>query len=127
MIPLGVYFAMYSGTMDAIVYDTVLEETGSSDGFERRLGRVRFVESVTLVASALAGGVIANSTSTRLTYFLTVPFGALAVDRRAAALPGTAAAQGERGPISLRAPDRPDLPHDHARRGTCCRSSRSPC
>ena len=33
---LGVYFAMYSGTMDAIVYDTVLEETGGSDGFERR-------------------------------------------------------------------------------------------
>jgi predicted MFS family arabinose efflux permease len=79
MIPVGVYFAMYSGTMDAVVYDTVLEETGSSDGFERRLGRVRFVESVSLVASALAGGVIANVASTRLTYFLTVPFGALAV------------------------------------------------
>ncbi|MDX6247504.1 MAG: hypothetical protein QOF10_864 [Kribbellaceae bacterium] len=27
---LGVYFAMYSGTVEAIVYDTVLEETGSS-------------------------------------------------------------------------------------------------
>ena len=26
---LGVYFAMYSGTTDAIVYDTVLEETGT--------------------------------------------------------------------------------------------------
>ena len=25
---LGVYFAMYTGTTDAIVYDTVLEETG---------------------------------------------------------------------------------------------------
>jgi MFS family permease len=79
MIPVGVYFAMYSGTLDAVVYDTVLEETGSSDTFERRLGRVRFVESVTLVASALAGGVVANIASTRLTYFLTVPFGALAV------------------------------------------------
>src|SRR5688500_12161099 len=31
---LGVYFAMYSGTLDAIVYDTVLEETGASDDFE---------------------------------------------------------------------------------------------
>ena len=50
---LGVYFAMYSGTMDAVVYDTVLEETGDSDAFEQRIGRVRFVESVALVASSL--------------------------------------------------------------------------
>ena len=51
---LGVYFAMYSGTMDAVVYDTVLEETGDSDAFERRIGRVRLVESVALVISSLA-------------------------------------------------------------------------
>jgi predicted MFS family arabinose efflux permease len=78
MVPLGAYFAMWSGTMDAIIYDTVLEETGSSATFERDLGRVRFVESITLVASALAGGVLANLASARLTYFLTVPFALLA-------------------------------------------------
>jgi MFS family permease len=71
---LAVYFAMYSGTMEAAVYDTLLEETGGSDGFERRIGRVRFVESATLVASSLAGGVLAGLTTPRLTYFLTVPF-----------------------------------------------------
>lgn len=71
---LAVYFAMYSGTMEAAVYDTLLEETGDGDGFERRLGRVRFVESATLVASSLAGGVLAGLTTPRLTYFLTVPF-----------------------------------------------------
>jgi MFS family permease len=71
---LAVYFAMYSGTMEAVVYDTLLEETGDSDGFERRIGRVRFVESATLVASSLAGGVLAGLTTPRLTYFLTVPF-----------------------------------------------------
>jgi len=76
---LGVYFAMYSGTMDAIVYDTVLEETGDSDAFEHRIGRVRLLESIALVASALLGGWIAGLTSTRLTYFLTVPFAALSV------------------------------------------------
>ena len=36
---LGIYFAMYSGTMEAVVYDTVLEETGGSDDYERRIGR----------------------------------------------------------------------------------------
>jgi hypothetical protein len=60
--------------MEAVVYDTLLEETGDSDGFERRIGRVRFVESATLVASSLAGGVLAGLTTPRLTYFLTVPF-----------------------------------------------------
>lgn len=71
---LAVYFAMYSGTMDAIVYDTVLEEIGASELFEQRIGRVRAVESAALVAGALAGGVVAEVTSPRLAYFLTVPF-----------------------------------------------------
>lgn len=71
---LGVYFAMYSGTMDAIIYDTVLEETGDSAAFEKLLGRARLVESVALVGSALVGGVLAGLVGTRPTYFLTVPF-----------------------------------------------------
>ncbi|MET0864153.1 MAG: MFS transporter [Nakamurella sp.] len=76
---LGVYFAMYSGTMDAIVYDTVLEQTGGSDDFERRIGRVRLFESISLVVSALLGGWLASITTPRLTYFLTVPFALLSI------------------------------------------------
>jgi predicted MFS family arabinose efflux permease len=76
---LAVYFAMYSGTMDAVVYDTVLEEIGASDAFEQQIGRVRLVESVALVAGALVGGVVAELTSLRLTYLLTVPFAAVAI------------------------------------------------
>jgi MFS family permease len=70
---LSVYFAMNSGTVDSVVYDTVLEETGSSDAYEKWIGRVRMVESGALTVSALAGGVLAGVTSPRLTYFLTVP------------------------------------------------------
>jgi Major Facilitator Superfamily/Putative zinc-finger len=70
---LGVYFAMNSGTIDSVVYDTVLEETGSSDAYEKWIGRVRMVESAAFAGSALAGGVLAGLTSPRLTYFLTVP------------------------------------------------------
>ena len=76
---LGVYFAMNSGTVDSVVYDTVLEETGSSDLYEKWIGRVRIVESAAFVASALAGGVLAGWTSTRLTYFVTIPFALLSV------------------------------------------------
>lgn len=70
---LGVFFAMQSGTVESIVYDTILEETGDSAAFEVTIGRLRLVESGALVASALAGGVIAEVASLRLTYFLTVP------------------------------------------------------
>jgi MFS family permease len=70
---LGVFFALQSGTLESIVYDTLLEETGDSGAFERTIGRVRLVESVALVASALAGGAIAEIAPLRTTYFLTAP------------------------------------------------------
>ena len=47
----------------AIVDDTVLEETGSSDLDEDWIGRVRIVWSAGLVGSALLGGVLADLTS----------------------------------------------------------------
>jgi MFS family permease len=76
---LGVYFAMYSGTLDAVVYDTVLEETGGSEVFEKRIGRVRLVEAIALVASSLLGGWLAGLATPRLMYFLTVPIAALSI------------------------------------------------
>jgi predicted MFS family arabinose efflux permease len=81
---LGVFFALQSGTYESIVYDTVLEETGESSGFEPTIGRVRFVESAGLVLGALAGGVLAEAVPLRATYFLTAPFiivGAIALLR----------------------------------------------
>src|SRR5207237_3416901 len=71
---LGAYLAMESGTLDAIVYDTVLEETGDSDTFESVIGRVRMVESASLVLGALGGGALASLTAPRVTYFATLPF-----------------------------------------------------
>ena len=71
---LGVYFAMNSGTVDSVVYDTVIEETGSADTYERWIGRVRVVESAAFTTSALTGGLLAGAASPRLTYFLTIPF-----------------------------------------------------
>ena len=44
------------GTVDSVVYDTVLEETGSSERYEHWIGRIRMVESGAFVVSALAGG-----------------------------------------------------------------------
>jgi MFS family permease len=71
---LGVFFAMQSGTADAIVYDTLLEERGTSEGFEPLLGRVRVLESASLVLGAFGGGALAELTSPRVTYAATLPF-----------------------------------------------------
>jgi hypothetical protein len=76
---LGAYFALSSGTVDSIVYDTVLEETGSSENYETWIGRVRMVESAALVVSSLAGGAVAELASPRVTYFATLPFVAVAI------------------------------------------------
>ncbi|HEU0286339.1 MAG TPA: MFS transporter [Nocardioidaceae bacterium] len=76
---LGVYFAMRSGTVEAVVYDTVIEMSGNSEQYEKKVGRVRMIESAALVSSALAGGLLAEATSARLMYFLTIPFTALSI------------------------------------------------
>ena len=78
-VALGGYFALSSGTVDGIVYDKVLEETGSSELYETWIGRVRMVESGAFVVSALAGGVLAEATSARTTNFVTLPFAAAAI------------------------------------------------
>ena len=76
---LGVYFATSSGTVDSVVYDTVVEETGSADLYERVVGRVRIVESAALAGSAVLGGLIAGWTTPRTAYVLTVPVALAAV------------------------------------------------
>lgn len=70
---LGAYFALSSGTVESMVYDTVMEESGDSDLFQKWLGRVRAAESIALVLSALGGGLLAAHTSARFTYFATLP------------------------------------------------------
>jgi MFS family permease len=76
---LGCYFALQSGTVDSIIYDVLVEETGNGDGYEREMGRLRLLEGMAFVSSALAGGVIAAITTPRVTYFLTIPFTLLAI------------------------------------------------
>jgi predicted MFS family arabinose efflux permease len=76
---LGAYFALYSGVSESVVYDLVLEVTGTSDGFPRYLGRVRLLEGAALVVSSLIGGWLAGLFGSRMTYFITLPFAVLAI------------------------------------------------
>jgi len=69
----GVEVALVSGTYESIVYDTLLEQTGQSHAFEKRLGQVKLLNSLALIISSLTGGLVATVLSPRLAYFATIP------------------------------------------------------
>lgn len=75
----GIFYALYTGTYDSIIYDTLLEEKKSSDLFEKYYGKLRVAESLSWVAGALLGGVLAELLGLRGTFFLSVPISLLAI------------------------------------------------
>lgn len=75
----GVFAALYSGTYDAVIYDTAVEEYGNSSHFEKYLGRFKAVEGVTFVIGALVGTFIASTFDLRDPYIVSIPLIALAV------------------------------------------------
>lgn len=70
----GMFFAGYSGTYDSIVYDLVLEETGSPKGFEKLYGRVQVYDSIALMIGSAAGGIIGHAYGLQIDYYLTAIF-----------------------------------------------------
>src|SRR5262249_20955129 len=70
----GFFYAAYAGTYDSVIYDVVLEETGSADCFGRFYGRLQMFDSVAFITSALLSAGVARYAGLRLEYFLTVPF-----------------------------------------------------
>jgi MFS family permease len=70
----GVFYALYGGSYDSIVYDTLIEETGDSKGFEKCYGKVKLYDAVALAAGSLLSGVVGKFIGLRATYFLTIPF-----------------------------------------------------
>lgn len=69
----GVFYACYAGTYDSVIYDLVLEETGSADSYEHWFGRVQMYDSVAFITGALASAAVANFVSLRAEFFLTIP------------------------------------------------------
>ncbi len=75
----GVFFALYSGTYDSIVYDVLLEETKNADSFEKYFGKVKVMDSSALVISSLLGGAVGSLLGLRWAYFLSIPFAICAI------------------------------------------------
>ncbi len=69
----AIFFALYSGTCDSIIYDTMIEEKVPTKQFDYYLGRVRVMISIASVAGSLAGGLVAQLIGLRWAYLLTIP------------------------------------------------------
>src|SRR6266568_1147486 len=68
----GLFYACYAGTYDSVIYDVVLEETGSADSYEHWFGRVQMYDSVAFITGALASALVAHFASLRAEFFLTI-------------------------------------------------------
>ena len=75
----GAFASIRLGTYDAIVYDTLLEETGDAKRFEHYFGRVSLFMSAGFVLAALSSGVIGKYFGLRTTYWMSLPLIALSV------------------------------------------------
>lgn len=75
----GIFYALYSGTYESVVYDVLLEEQQSADNYEKWFGYVRFVDSIALALGALLGGLVSALANPRMTYFITIPFSLISV------------------------------------------------
>ena len=68
----GVFYAMYTGIYDAMVYDVLVEEH-DEEHYEFWFGRVGRYDSIALVTSSVAGGLVAGVWGLRAAYWLTIP------------------------------------------------------
>lgn len=75
----GIFAALYSGTYDAVIYDTTVEEYGDSKHFEKYFGRFKAIEGITFVIGALFGAFIASTFDLRDPYILSIPLIAVAL------------------------------------------------
>ncbi len=69
----GFFDALASGTDDAIIYDTLLEERGHADDFEKEYGLYQAVGGVALFVAGILGGVFGHIADLRFDYFVTIP------------------------------------------------------
>lgn len=75
----GLGMALASGNSEAIIYDTLVEKTGSRNNYEKYYGRHHLFHSAGLVSGSLIGGLIANHISLQAAYFLSMPAAVISV------------------------------------------------
>lgn len=75
----GVFYAMYSGTYESIVYDSLLEDSDSGDDYEKYYGRIAAIDGFALVISSILGGIAGELLGMQATYYITAPLVLLSI------------------------------------------------
>lgn len=75
----GVYFALHDGVFDSMIYDTLIEENSSRQGYEKYLGYYDLYASAALVIGSLAGATIGSKYGLKSAYLLSVPSSVLSL------------------------------------------------
>lgn len=69
----GLFYAGYAGTYDALVWDVLLEETGTADGFEVWFGRIQRTEAAALITGTVLCFGVSRIADLRAEFILTIP------------------------------------------------------
>lgn len=69
----GFFDALASGTDEAIIYDTLVEEQGNGDNYEKEYGIYQAFGGVSLFVAGIAGGFIGEYIGLRETFLFAVP------------------------------------------------------
>lgn len=69
----GVFLSLQTGTLEAIVYDSLIETNGNSDRYEHEYSKLDIICSVALVIGAVCGGIIGEKIGIRDTYLFSIP------------------------------------------------------
>lgn len=75
----GVFVALQSGTLEAIVYDSLIEQNGSSDRYEKEYSKLIILSSLAMILGAGIGGAIGEYIGLRDAYLYSIPISILSI------------------------------------------------
>ncbi len=74
---IGIYFALYSGIYDSIIYDAIIEQDGNSKRYKQRYGMFQIASGTALIVGSVLGSLVSQAFGLQWAYWLTIPFGIL--------------------------------------------------
>ena len=75
----GLFYALYDGVASSMIYDTILEEHGTAEGFAKYYGRSQVINSVALIAGSFISIVMVRAWDLNVLYFASIPSAIFAI------------------------------------------------
>jgi len=75
----GMYISLNSGTIDSIIYDTLLEENDNGDDYEKFIAKIDIISSIAGIVGSIVGGLISSYIGLRETFWFSIPAASAAI------------------------------------------------